>query len=147
MPLLNVESLFFTMELGLLCEDITEGIFWSNIRSKFLNFLGTGTVWKGWGYSWGRGSASESFKQILHLYWNTAYTFSGWCCNRCLNQMTSSYFQQWTLLRHYWTIMPMGVQRKSKIKDGVWFYWSARMAVTDWNSILRRILRPLLGSI
>ena len=27
MPLLNVESLFFTMELGLLCEDITEGIF------------------------------------------------------------------------------------------------------------------------
>ena len=74
------------MELGLLCLDIPEGIFWSNITSKFLNFLGTGTVWKGWGYSWGRGSASESFKQILHLYWNTAYTFSGWCCNRCLNR-------------------------------------------------------------
>ena len=135
------------MELGLLCEDITEDIFWINIRSKFLNFLGTGTVWKGWGYSRGRGSASESFKEILHLDWDRPYTLSVQGCSSCLNQMTSSSSQQWTLLRHYWTIMPMGVQRKSKIKDGVWFYWSTRMAVAAWNSILRRILRPLLGSI
>lgn len=49
-----------------------------------------------------------------------------------------------TLLRHYWAIMPRGVQRKSKNRDGVGFHWSKRI-VAAWDSVLRRILRSPLG--
>lgn len=63
------------MELGLLCLDITEGIFWSNITSKFLNFLGTGNGLKDGGALrqglslWKFQTDSPLLEHSLHLFW------------------------------------------------------------------------------
>lgn len=80
---------------------------------------------------------------------NRAYTFLGdstaidWSMwplvlfnNECIN-----------LLRHCWTIMPIGVQKKFKPREGVCFHQSSRIIVAAWDSVLRRILRSPLGSV